>query len=71
MAQIVRRITSTPQQRGSLTGQSCPDMFELDDGTIAIIGTFETLPDGRRALVIPRELMIDAVPYINEMEGGA
>ena len=44
MAQIVRRITSTPQQRGSLTGQRCPDMFEWGDGPLAISGRFETRP---------------------------
>jgi hypothetical protein len=35
---ITRRYGTTPQQRGSATGQSCPDVFGLDDGSYLIIG---------------------------------
>ncbi|MEU2565035.1 hypothetical protein ABZ626_37770 [Streptomyces longispororuber] len=39
---IARRIGASPRERGSATGQSCPDIFELDDGDFAVIGTDRT-----------------------------
>ncbi|WP_237330818.1 hypothetical protein [Streptomyces sp. BA2] len=36
---ITRRIGDPPHQRGSLTGATCPDIFELSDGNFAVIGT--------------------------------
>ncbi|SOE25641.1 hypothetical protein [Streptomyces sp. OK228] len=38
----MRRIGSTPQQRGSATGQSCPDVFELDGGDYLVIGKIDS-----------------------------
>lgn len=54
---IIRRLGSTPQQRGSLNNGTCPDVFEIHnqlvgDGDLAIIGTDATdelrhrMPDG-------------------------
>ncbi|MER6385505.1 hypothetical protein [Streptomyces sp. NPDC001250] len=34
----MRRIGSTPAERGSATGQSCPDLIEADDGDFLVIG---------------------------------
>ncbi|HEY3870296.1 MAG TPA: hypothetical protein VGM10_18160 [Actinocrinis sp.] len=38
LVSIVRRLGSTPQQRGSQQGMNCPDIFALSDGSIAYIG---------------------------------
>ncbi|MFF4396141.1 hypothetical protein [Streptomyces sp. NPDC001480] len=69
---IVRRIGASPRQRGSVTGQSCPDIFELQDGNFAVIGTDSTealdaeLPadaaraDYERIVVISRETLVRA-----------
>ncbi|WP_128374902.1 hypothetical protein [Streptomyces cavernae] len=69
---IVRRVGASPRERGSLNGQSCPDIFELSDGNFAVIGTEATaaldgeLPgDASRAnyeriVVITRETLIRA-----------
>ncbi|MEU8893026.1 hypothetical protein [Streptomyces sp. NPDC048442] len=70
--EIVRRIGVSPRARGSMSGQTCPDIFELSDGDFAVIGTDSTdtlehlLPaDARRAdyeriVVITRETLIRA-----------
>ncbi|MET7515971.1 hypothetical protein ABZS88_21340 [Streptomyces sp. NPDC005480] len=69
---IVRRIGASPQQRGSVSGQSCPDVFELSDGNFAVIGTEATAllekelpPDASRAdyeriVVVSRETLVRA-----------
>ncbi len=69
---IIRRIGASPQQRGSLDGGTCPDIFELSDGSFAVIGADRTesldgkLPTdaGRssdeRIVVITRETLIRA-----------
>ena len=69
---ISRRLGATPQQRGSLNGQTCPDIFELSDGNFAVIGTDQTaaldgkLPsdagraDYERIVVITRETLVRA-----------
>lgn len=36
---IVRRYGTTPKQRGSLSGDSCPDVLRLDTGDYLVIGT--------------------------------
>lgn len=70
MTHIVRRLGSTPRERGS-TGGNCPDLFELDSGDFAVIGTVvdaDTLglpPDAGVApyesvVVIPRAVLLDA-----------
>ncbi|MDX2523140.1 hypothetical protein [Streptomyces europaeiscabiei] len=69
---IVRRIGASPRERGSLSGDSCPDIFELSDGDFAVIGSEATfkldseLPedaaraDYERIVVISRETLIRA-----------
>ncbi|WP_367321399.1 hypothetical protein [Streptomyces sp. HUAS ZL42] len=69
---IVRRLGDPPRLRGSQTGETCPDIFELSDGTFAVIGTEATvaldasLPPGavrgdhERIVVITRETLIRA-----------
>ncbi|MFI7319045.1 hypothetical protein [Streptomyces venezuelae] len=70
--QIVRRIGVSPRERGSTSGQTCPDIFELNDGNFAVIGTDRTsvleaeLPsdagraDYERIVVVSRETLIRA-----------
>jgi hypothetical protein len=72
-AAVRRRIGSTPQDRGSATNCTCPDIFELADGNFAIVGTLrtaelsDTLPEGATVsphgdlLVITRETLLAAV----------
>ncbi|WP_329333843.1 hypothetical protein OG866_11160 [Streptomyces sp. NBC_00663] len=69
---ILRRIGVPPSARGSNTGASCPDVFELSDGNFAVIGTEATealereLPaDASRAayeriVIVSRETLIRA-----------
>ncbi|MEU6092100.1 hypothetical protein ABZ865_36090 [Streptomyces sp. NPDC047085] len=69
---IVRRIGASPRERGSVTGQTCPDIFELQSGDFAVIGTDRTaeldavLPadaaraDYERIVVISRETLVRA-----------
>ncbi|WP_344068747.1 hypothetical protein [Streptomyces crystallinus] len=75
---IVRRVGASPQERGSLSGQTCPDIFELSDGRFAVIGTDVTeildskLPlDAARAryeriVAITRETLVRAKADIPE-----
>ena len=76
--EIVRRLGRTPQERGSLSNATCPDIFELDDGSFAVIGTDRTselegvLPAGsaranyERIVVITRDTLLCAKPDIPE-----
>ncbi|ATL30986.1 hypothetical protein [Streptomyces formicae] len=69
---IARRLGVPPRQRGSLSGETCPDIFELSDGNFAVIGTDATetlrhaLPPGlvcsqdQRIVVITRETLLRA-----------
>ncbi|MCH5676043.1 hypothetical protein [Streptomyces gilvus] len=71
-ARIVRRLGDSPRQRGSLSGETCPDLFELSDGSFAVIGTDRTdeldamLPadaaraDYERIVVITRDTLLRA-----------
>jgi hypothetical protein len=73
---VLRRLGSTPQQRGSQTNGTCPDIFELSDGSFAVIGTDVTtqlahvLPADagvasyERIVSITRETLISAKPDI-------
>lgn len=75
---IVRRIGLSPQERGSLSNTTCPDIFELSDGRFAVIGTdFTEALDGKlpagaaradyeRIVVITRETLIGAKADIPE-----
>lgn len=69
---IVRRVGASPRERGSVSGQSCPDIFELSNGDFAVIGreaTMELDPelpadaaraDYERIVVITRETLVRA-----------
>jgi hypothetical protein len=69
---FVRRLGDSPRQRGSLSGETCPDVFELSDGSFAVIGTDRTEdldallpPDAARAdyeriVVISRDTLLRA-----------
>ncbi|WP_405991526.1 hypothetical protein [Streptomyces sp. NBC_00986] len=69
---IVRRLGDPPSRRGSVSGQNCPDLFELSDGNFAVIGTDRTeeldslLPadaaraDYERIVVITRDTLLRA-----------
>jgi len=68
----LRRLGKAPKDRGSLDAYTCPDVFELPEGGIAIVGTDCTeelrdkLPDGatvadyERIVVIPRDVFLAA-----------
>ncbi len=70
--QIRRRLGSSPRERGSSQEFTCPDIFELSDGSFAVIGTDMTaalqplLPadagvaDYERVVVISRETLLHA-----------
>lgn len=76
---IVRRVGASPRERGSGTGQSCPDIFELDNGDFAVIGREATAeldpmlpPDAARAdyeriVVITRETLLRAKKDIPDL----
>ncbi|MFF7071451.1 hypothetical protein [Streptomyces pseudovenezuelae] len=76
---IVRRIGDPPKLRGSQTMETCPDIFELSDGSFAVMGTEATadldplLPsdaaraDYERIVVITRETLLRAKRDIPDM----
>ncbi|SED77717.1 hypothetical protein SAMN05216489_04414 [Streptomyces sp. 3213] len=69
---VVRRLGDSPRQRGSMNGETCPDLFELSDGSFAVIGTDRTeeldalLPadaaraDYEKIVVITRDTLLRA-----------
>jgi len=71
---ILRRLGSTPQERGSTAEATCPDVFLLSDGRVAYIGTDLTeelrdqLPPGagigehERLVALPLRAVLDALP---------
>jgi hypothetical protein len=75
---FLRRLGSTPRERGSLNNTTCPDVFELTNGDFAVIGTDATedleakLPPGsaradyERIVVITRETLVAAKRDIPE-----
>ncbi|MGP2437615.1 hypothetical protein [Streptomyces sp. JW3] len=76
-AHFKRRLGKTPQELGNTTGTpECPDIWELTNGDIAVIGRDLTaslgasLPEGvsigsdERLVVIPRNMLIAAKPDI-------
>ncbi|MFK8911404.1 hypothetical protein [Streptomyces sp. YS-3] len=75
---IVRRVGASPRERGSLSGQTCPDIFELSDGNFAVIGVDMTdsldgklpIDAGRaaceRIVVITRDTLVRARADIPE-----
>ena len=73
---ILRRLGSTPMERGSTNDMNCPDLFLLSDGRVACIGTDLTealgtqLPTGasigeqERLVALPMRAVMDAIPDI-------
>lgn len=72
-----RRLGKSPQELGNTTDTpDCPDIWELDNGDVAVIGRDLTdslrksLPAGvsigadERLVVIPRNMMVAAKPDI-------
>lgn len=76
----MRRIGTSPQQRGCATGQNCPDVLELDSGDYLVIGELATDPDtlaqlllsgasigeGESAVIVPEDVMLAAAREIVE-----
>jgi hypothetical protein len=73
-----RRLGPSPKQLNlSGGGHSCPDILELDDGDIAVIGrditalAITSLPGdagcdiGERIVRIPRRTLLAAIPGLN------
>jgi hypothetical protein len=73
---ILKRLGSTPMERGSTNDMNCPDVFLLSDGRIAYIGEDLTnelrhhLPSGasigadERLVALPLRAVRDAIPDI-------
>ncbi|WP_369262845.1 MULTISPECIES: hypothetical protein [unclassified Streptomyces] len=73
---IARRIGVAPHLRGSMCGETCPDVFELSDGRFAVIGAERTAKvqeehpelrelDAREIIVVvDRWTLIYAKPFI-------
>jgi hypothetical protein len=78
---IVRRYGTSPTERGSATGQSCPDVLELDTGDYLIIGKTPGVPNisarelaqhgasigpDEQAVIVPRDVVLAAARDITE-----
>ena len=72
---IIRRLGTSPRERGCQSNATCPDVFELSDGRFAVIGTvvsssedldeYGLPPDAalasyERMVIVPRQVLIDA-----------
>ncbi|MGP4085455.1 hypothetical protein [Streptomyces sp. KR55] len=75
MTRIVRRLGSTPAERGSTSATNCPDVLELASGDFLIIGKLPGIGTvvtdalaahgasiglDERAVIVPRQCLIDA-----------
>jgi hypothetical protein len=78
---IVRRYGTSPRERGSATGQSCPDVFALDTGDFLIIGKTPGVPNisarelsqhgasigpDEQAVILPRDVVLAAARDITK-----
>ncbi|MFI5959775.1 hypothetical protein [Cryptosporangium sp. NPDC051539] len=72
-AELVRRLGKSPEELGNTGGRTeCPDIWELDNGDVAVVGHdltqaySERLPPGlrigagERLVVIPRSTIVAA-----------
>jgi hypothetical protein len=79
-ANFRRRLGKSAHELGTTTGSaSCPEIWELENGDIAVIGTELTasyrdrlpggvkIDPGERLVVIPRSMMISAKPDIPDV----
>jgi hypothetical protein len=64
---IKRRLGSPPRERGSHSGHTCPDIFELEDGRFAVIGSVATekiegvdLVPGKSLVIVDRHTLLCA-----------
>lgn len=76
MTRIVRRIGSSPAQRGSLSGSNCPDILQLDTGDYLVIGRRTTLDatqlgelgasigDDEAPVIVPGRVVEDAAAQL-------
>ena len=76
---VKRRLGSTPIERLCARDATCPDIFELEDGRVAVIGTEMTeslkpnLPHDagvaayERIVVIPRATLMAAQDEISKL----
>lgn len=76
----MRRIGSTPAERGSVGANNCPDVFEMEDGNFFVIGKVvmaDQAPDAgelRRlgasigtdelAVIVPRDCLLAAAKQL-------
>jgi len=61
---VVDRIGLSPRERGSATGQTCPDFLELAGGETGVIGETPEALDSEQVselLVVPPKLAYDAL----------
>lgn len=74
MPEVRRRVGTSPTQRGSVSGANCPDVFELEDGDFAVIGSLadaETLASlaksgatiglRERVVILHQQVLLDAM----------
>lgn len=78
----MRRIGSTPQQRGSTSGATCPDVIELNGGDYLVIGkatlvkpsSLEELGaavgPGEQAVIVPRDAFLTAARQLAGEDAG-
>ena len=79
-ASMKRRLGKSMVELGGTTAQNgCPDIWELDNGDIAVIGRDLTsdyakrLPHGvtvrddERIVILPREMLVEAAPDISRL----
>ncbi|MYT68439.1 hypothetical protein GTY60_01955 [Streptomyces sp. SID8367] len=65
---IHHRLGDAPRVRGCVTGEGCPDVFQLIDGDFAVIGAAYdaelpsgvTLGPGQRLVVVDRDTLVRA-----------
>lgn len=61
---ILDRIGSSPRDRGSATGQTCPDFLALEGGVTGVIGEVRNdtseLDPAEAHVVVPATLVYDA-----------
>lgn len=78
----MRRIGSTPQQRGSMTGQTCPDVIELDARSYLVIGkrteadwprladVGASVGEDEQAVIVPRNCLLTAARQLVAEDAG-
>ncbi|MFD8395359.1 hypothetical protein ACFV2N_40730 [Streptomyces sp. NPDC059680] len=75
----MRRIGSTPAERGSVGANNCPDVLELDDGDFFVIGQLHPLTapeaermnelgasigEGEALVLVPRDCILAAAKQL-------